>query len=88
MSQQDEKLTIDQKIQIARLATDIYMTEYPSGHSAFLRAENNGGKGSPLSNAEIEIAALEQKKQDIRNSFQGIYHSIENAITGESDNAR
>ncbi|HCC3328793.1 TPA: hypothetical protein M4731_001408 [Salmonella enterica] len=34
-----EKLTIAQKIEIARLATDIYKLEYSSGHSTLLTNE-------------------------------------------------
>lgn len=80
-----EKLTIAQKIDIARLATDIYMSEYPSGHTKHLtKRETNGEK--PMSNVEIAIAADEQRANDIRHDFLNIYKAVENAITGDSGN--
>ncbi|MFD1801060.1 hypothetical protein CYD30_14655 [Kosakonia cowanii] len=79
-----EKLTIEQKIEIARLATEIYMTEYQSGHNhsaaKLSRAETN-----QMSSDVLEIAVEKQKLHDIRTDFQHIYQTLETAIVGNSD---
>lgn len=82
-----EKLTIAQKIDIARMAVDIYMTEYPSGHTTLLTKREAGGD-KPMSRVEIAVAADEQRASDIRNDFLNIYKAVESAITGDSGNQK
>jgi len=80
-----EKLTIEQKIEIARLATQIYMTEYQSGHS-HSAAKLNRDETDKMSHDALEIAVANQKLQDIRTDFQHIYQTLKTAIAGGSDN--
>lgn len=80
---QEEKLSIDQKIEIARMAVDLYSIEFNEGHKHQLR---EGAKpGAPLSREERDALYLDWKIQDIRTDFQHIYHSIESAILKMTD---
>lgn len=80
-----EKLTIEQKIEIARLATEIYMTEYQSGH-VHSAAKLNRDKTAQMSHDMLEKAVENQKLHDIRADFQHIYQTLKTAIAGNSDN--
>ena len=80
-----EKLTIDQRIEVARLATQIYMTEYPSGH-VHSAAKLNRDKTAEMRRDEFEIVVGKQRKQDIRGDFHNIYQALMAAIDGSVDN--
>ncbi|RAP71258.1 hypothetical protein [Candidatus Erwinia dacicola] len=79
-----EKFTIDQRIEVARLATQIYMTEYQSGHN-HSAAKLNRDETARMTNDLLEVTVANQKLQDIRTDFQHIYQTLKTAIVGDSD---
>ena len=78
-----EKLTIDQKIAIAKMAVDLYSIEFNAGHKSSLR---EGFKpDAPSGQNERDALWLDWQLKDIRTDFQHIFHTIENAVLQEKD---
>ncbi|KNC91113.1 hypothetical protein [Trabulsiella odontotermitis] len=80
-----EKLTIDQKIEITRLAIQIYMTEFPSGHATSV-THLSRDEIDKMPNDALQIAGENQKRQDIQTDYQHIYQTLKTAIVGDSGN--
>lgn len=81
-----EKLTTDQKISIAELATQLYIAENPSGHSRLAPRKDEHQERRSLS--EMESAAQQYWEQRTRDEFRHLYAAIEGAILGSPDTQR